>query len=202
MYVPHTLFGRKKYIPNSQLKGQGAHHTPTYTYIPLGMGTVGKGSGTGVEGREMVRECGKVSFVNTYIITVYRGEGQGLASDGIFFEIFFFCIVFFFFTESLIAFSLSRIAQVPLSLPRPVPALLAIYIYYLPPWGSGTVKNPKNIWKKYWVIFCTRCPSDKKSCVPKLDFLPGQMHQRMSVSAQGFAKDNLHWVNSSDLTNH
>ena len=66
------------------------------------------------------------------------------------------------------------------------------------PWGSGTVKNLKNIWRKSWVMFCTGCLPDKKSCVPKLDFLPGQMHRRMSVSAQGFAKDNLHWVNSGD----
>jgi len=49
-------------------------------------------------------------------------------------------------------------------------------------------------------MFCTECPPDKKSCVPKLDFLLGQMHRSMSVSAQGFAKDNLHWVNSGDLT--
>ena len=41
------------------------------------------------------------------------------------------------------------------------------------PRGSGTVKNPKNIWKKYWVMFCTGCPPDKKSCVPKLDFFTG-----------------------------
>jgi len=68
------------------------------------------------------------------------------------------------------------------------------------PRGSGTAKNPKNIWKKYWVMFCTGNPPHKKSCVPKLDFLPGQMHRSMSVSAQGFAKDNLHWVNSGDLT--
>jgi len=51
--------------------------TLLHTY-PFGDGTVGKGSGTGVEGREMVRECGRVSFVNMPY-TVYRGEGQGLA---------------------------------------------------------------------------------------------------------------------------
>jgi len=62
---------------------------------------------------------------------------------------------------------------------------------YGSPRGGGTIKNPKNIWKK-----------NTRSCfAPDAHrFLPGQMHKSMSVSAQGFAKDNLHWVNSSDLT--
>jgi len=43
-------------------------------------------------------------------------------------------------------------------------------------------------------------PTGQKILRPQTGFFTRQMHWSMSVSAQGFAKDNLHWVNSGDLT--
>jgi len=65
MYVRTSHSSIVKHI--SRIPNLKAREPTTLLHIhilPLGMGTVGKGSGTGVEGREMVRECGKVSFVN------------------------------------------------------------------------------------------------------------------------------------------
>ena len=55
---------------------------------------------------------------------------------------------------------------------------------------SGAGENPGTDWKKHWVIFSTGRTPDKRSCVPKPDFLLGKIHRSMSESAPGFSEDN------------
>jgi len=48
-------------------------------------------------------------------------------------------------------------------------------------------------------MFCTACPPDKEPCAQTGHFT-GANAPEYSVSAQGFAKDNLQRINSGDLT--